>query len=43
MRPVWRAASAAATTPAAGPDSTAMAGMAMPSAASNTPPFEPIT
>src|SRR6516162_9826747 len=28
-RPVWRATSAAATTPAAGPDSTAIAGMDM--------------
>jgi len=30
------------TTPAAGPDSTAIAGMATPSGASKTPPFEPI-
>ena len=41
--PVCRATSAAATTPAAGPDSTAMAGMATVSAASRMPPFDPIT
>ena len=42
-RPVWRATSAAATTPAAGPDSTAIAGMATASPASRMPPLEPIT
>ena len=36
-------ASDAAITPAAGPDSTAIAGMRSPSAMSNTPPDEPIT
>ena len=39
-RPVWRATSAAATTPAAGPDSTAIAGMATASPASRMPPLE---
>ena len=42
-RPVCRATIAAATTPAAGPDSTAIAGMATVSDASSTPPLEPIT
>ena len=41
-RPVWRATSAAATTPAAGPDSITTAGMATASAASRMPPFEPM-
>ena len=42
-RPICRATRAAATTPAAGPDSTAIAGMATASAASRTPPLEAIT
>jgi hypothetical protein len=42
-RPTWRATRAAATTPAAGPDSTAIAGTATASAASRMPPLEPIT
>ena len=41
--PSWRPASAAAITPAAGPDSTAIAGIRSPSATVNTPPEEPIT
>ena len=42
-RPSWRPASAAAITPAAGPDSTTTAGRRSASAMSNTPPDDPIT
>src|SRR6185436_12810536 len=41
--PRWRPTSAAAITPAAGPDSTAIAGMLRPSLTPKTPPLEPIT
>ena len=41
--PSRRPMSWAAMTPAAGPDSTAMAGMRTPSATVKTPPEEPIT
>ena len=41
--PSWRPTSPAAMTPAAGPDSTAIAGIRSPSATVNTPPLEPMT
>jgi hypothetical protein len=42
-RPRRRPISAAAITPAAGPDSTAMVGMRSPSLTEKTPPLDPIT
>ena len=42
-RPSRRPTSAAAMTPAAGPDSTAIAGMRRPSATVKTPPLLPMT
>jgi len=42
-RPSCRPMIWVAMTPAAGPDSTAMAGILSPSATVNTPPEEPIT
>ena len=42
-RPIWSPRRCAAMTPAAGPDSTAAAGILSVSATSRIPPFEPMT